>query len=346
MTALWRRSLLFRRLAALGVLVLALSAVYIVAAVFPPQLPLPSAAAVDMGDEMRINGPVLKEGGAVLSYAGVPDETAEVWLDQATLTGSSQALLGAAVPQGPQAIVYTVADASKVAGEKQCETTIVVRRPQGAAVPKLLELMQSDSGAGDEPFRQIMVRAPGAALAVEVHTDAAVGGPERMGLCPRMLKVGNSQINWPVGPVYLLVKDGWINLRFNSANPNHPVFGSSEATMKSVSLGDERLAASGIDVVSSETEKTPDLRIEAHPRSGALTLHDLKLAPQQLQVQVGLKTEVADGFQNGKRFPQAKPQEVIGSNPALSSVVGALMAALIAWVVRVWFPGKAAEAAA
>jgi hypothetical protein len=75
----------------------------------------------------------------------------------------------------------------------------------------------------------------------------------------------------------------------------------------------------------------------------AITLHDLRIAARQIAVQVGVDGEKGDATADGRPFPVLSIPDLIGKNLILSALVGGLIAALLKWVQKVWFPGKPGE---
>lgn len=343
-----RGSLLLRRIVAAVVLVIAAGLVYL-AAHIPEAVSLPDdevnkKAVAHFGEELRVNKPELEEGDAVLSYAGAPDETAEVWIDHASLTGASQQMLGSLLPAGTNSVVYAPTQNAQGTAGQHCRTAVVIRRAQGTAAPTALEFMQKDPGAGDQQFRQILVRSPGTALQVEVHTDSDVAGPEGLTQCPSSLKFGSASVELPAGPLFLRVPEDWVNLRVLSTDPNRPAWPDDQHPLNSVSVGEDGLKAKGVDVLSTSASKVPVLHVAAHRGTDAITLHDLKIAARRVGVDVGVENEKADAFADGKHFPVLSLPDVIEKNLVLSAIVGGLIAALLKWAHKMWFPGKEEQA--
>jgi len=296
-------------------------------------------AVAHSNEELRVNAPQLKVGDAALSFEGAPNVGAEVWLQNARLTGSSLALFGSLAPQQPTRIVYAADNQSVQPPSKNCHTSLTISRAEGTGEPQLLRLWQDGSRRADQAFREIVVSSPETEMQVEVSTDSL---QPRM-TCSRQLTMGSKVIKLPVGPVYLSVPaNQTITLLFSAIDPTQAVFSSRTKTFDGLSLGDGDLKARGFDVVSSSTEKTPLLHVVAHKGTGGITLHDLKLGSESAAISVGNQGEKADSWANGKGFPVLDLLDIVDKNRVLSSLLGAvLLPGLWAWIKKTCFPKTA-----
>jgi len=95
---LWRASLLFRRVAAASVFVLAALLVYLGSHI-PRSVSLPAddlnarSTARIREEQIVIQKPDIAPGELVLSYVGSKNEVADLWLENATLEENSRRLL-------------------------------------------------------------------------------------------------------------------------------------------------------------------------------------------------------------------------------------------------------------
>lgn len=340
MRKLWRDSILFRRVVAVLSVGLATLAVYLVSNIRQtaslPNEAIDKLAVAHSNEELRVNTPQLKEGDAALSFEGAANVGAEVWLQNAKLTGSSLALLGAVAPQQLTRVVYAADNQSAQPPNKNCRTSLTISRPDGTAAPRVLRLWQDGSRRADQGFRELVVSSPETEMQVEVSTDSLVPGMK----CARQLTMGSKVIKVPLGPVYLSVPaNQTITLLFSAIDPTQTVFSTRAKTFDGLSLGDGELKAGGFDVVSSSTEKTPLLHVVAHKGTDGITLHDLKLGAESAAVSVGNQGEKADSYANGKGFPVLDLLEVADKNRVLSSLLGAvLLPGLWAWIKKSCFP--------
>lgn len=354
---LWRDSLLFRRIIALSVFALATLLVFLGSNI-PRSVPLPdneinAKTVARIGEEeLIIQQPDIAQGDVALSYVGNKNEVAEIWLDNATLDDTSARLLFAGAPAPkPGKISYTAGEAqsrnqSSKKSEDTCHTTIEIRRAKDTASLQTIKLYQTDTTAGAQQFRQVVIDAPGATLELEVHTDSPDAATINMASCHRLLNVGGSQINLPPLPVHLLVRDGNIDLRFNPADPGQSIWTGPQRTFEAVSLGGGSLRANGLQVVSIPVEKTPKLDIHTHKANSSITLSQLKLGSDQIKLDVGRDTEVADAYANGKPIVVYDLIGFVQKNPILSFAFAAvLVPALWKWVQKTCFPESPSDQA-
>jgi hypothetical protein len=296
-------------------------------------------AVAHSNEELRVNAPQLKVGDAALSFEGAPNVGAELWMQNARLTGSSLALFGALAPQQPTRVVYAADNQNAQPPNKNCRTSLTISRADGTGEPQLLRLWQDGSRRADQGFRELVVSSPETEMQVEVSTDSPVPGMQ----CSRQLTMGSKVIKVPVGPVYLSVPaNQTITLLFSAIDPTQAVFSGRAKTFDGLSLGDGELKAGGFDVVSSSTEKTPLLHVIAHKGTGGITLHDLKLGSESAAISVGNQGERADSWAGGKGFPVLDLLDVVDKNRVLSSLLGAvLLPGLWAWIKKTCFPKTA-----
>jgi hypothetical protein len=339
---LWRESLTFRRIVAAASLALAALAVYL-ASNIPQTASLPNEAVDKLAvahanEELRIYKPRIDVGDAALSFEGAENVGAEVWVQHATLTGSSL-LFAALAPQGPASAVYAAGDAEAKATSKTCRTSLTISRADNSSVPQMLNLWQHGTSRDDQHFRQVIVSSPQTALHVAVSTNAP---PPGQAPCPRVLTMGNTAIPIPAGPVELLVPANEpITLLFSAIDPTQTLFATKKDTFDGLSPGDGDLTADGFDVISGSTPKTPLLHVVAHKAADGITLHDLKLGAEEANLSVGEDKEVADAWANGKKFPVFDLMESIQKNPVLSFFLAAvLIPGLWKWIQSCIFPRK------
>jgi hypothetical protein len=270
---LWQSSLLFRRVAAVCVFLLASLAVYwasnIPRAVSLPDDDLNGKSFARLGDErIVLKNPAIQEGGLALSYSGSKNEVADVWLENATLDASSaRLLLPNAGSQQPALVSYITGGKVKASpSDDTCHTTIEVRRAAGSAPIEALTLYQTDETAGAQRFRQVVLDAGKTAMEVEVHTDPPPQGNMNSPGCQKVLTVGaNPTVQMPEMPVRFLVTGGKIDLHFNPSSPLVSIFTGTGQTFESVSLGDNKLQGDGLQVVAVKTPKAPP-KLMCRPR--------------------------------------------------------------------------------
>jgi hypothetical protein len=333
----WRESIVFRRVVAALSLALAALAVYL-ASNIPQTASLPNEdidklAAAHSNEELRIYMPRIDVGDPALSFEGAANVGAEVWVQHATLTGSS-VRFAALAPQGPSGVVYAAGDR---ATSKDCRTSLAISRAESSSLPQMLKLWQHGTGRDDQHFRQLIISSPETALSVEVSTNSP---PSAQGQCPRVLTMGNTAIPVPAGPVDLLVPANEpIRLLFSPIDPSQTLFPDKKDTFDGLSLGDGDLKADGIDAVSTNTQKTPLLHVVAHKGTEGVTLHDLKLGAEEVTLSVGEDGERADAWANGKKYPVFDLVDKIQKNPVLGFLLAAvLLPGLWKWIQKSCFP--------
>lgn len=345
---LWSESIGFRRAVAALSLVVAAVALYL-ASQIPQTASLPNSdidalAAVRQNEELHIYKPQIEAGEAALSFEGAANVGAEVWVQRATLTGSS-AILAALAPPGPSSIVYA-GDGGAKPLNKTCRTSLTISRTkdkvEDSGVPQVLKLWQQGTNRDDQRFRELIVSSPEAALHVEVSTDSP---PPGQSLCPRVLTVGSTAIPVPAGPVELLVPaNEAIKLLFSAIDPSNTLWSTKKDTFDGLSLGDGDLRAQAFDVVSTTKEKTPLLHVVAHKGMEGITLHDLNIRAEEATLSIGEDREQADAWANGARFPVFDLIGWIQKNPLLSTLLAAVaIPALLKWIQQACFPKKPAS---
>jgi hypothetical protein len=353
---LWQNSLLFRRIAAVSVFLLASLAVYLASniprAVSLPNDELNAKAVTLLGDErMVLKNPAIAEGGLALSYTGSKNEVADVWLENATLDdASSRLLLPNTGVQQPALVSYiTGGEVRASPSDDTCHTTIEVRRAAGSPPVEALTLYQSDEEAGAQRFRQVVLDAGKTPMEVEVHTDPPPRGDMNSPGCQKILAVGaNPQVQMPEMPVRFLVTGGRIDLHFNPSSPLVSIFTGTGQTFESVSLGDNKLQGSGLQVVAAKMPKAPaKLNVQASPATSEVSFSHLRLGSDKLQLDVGADGEKALVYANGVSQNNYDLIATIQKNPIWGAVLGAvLIPALIAWVKKNLFPSTASAPAA
>ncbi len=326
MRNIWRESILFRRVVAILALALSVLAVYL-ASNIPQAASLPNdsidkLAAAQANERLHIDKPRIDVGDAALSFEGAANVGAEVWVQHATLTGSSMRF-AALAPQGPVAAVYAAPAEEAKNTSKDCRTMLTISRADPSSAPQTLQLWQPDTNRDDQPFRNVIVSSPETDLIVEVSTNSP---QPAQAMCPRVLTMGNTAIPVPGGPVDLLVPASEpITLLFSSIDPKVTLWKRKTDTFDGLSLGDGDLKADGFDVVSTSGNKIPLLHVVPHTGTAGITLHDLKVGAEQIGLSVGEVTEQADAWANGKQFPTFDLVDTIQKNPVLAFLLAAVL---------------------
>ena len=357
---LWRASLLFRRITAASLFVLAAVLVYlgshIPRAVALPDDDLNAKAIARINEEqIIITRPAINEEDLVLSYSGSKNEIASMWLQNATLDEQSQRLLfhnSAAAPPGR--ISYTpgrntaarAAAHEAAAIDDTCHTTIEIRRAKGSPPISALHLYQTDETAGAQRFRQVVLDAGNALLEIEAHTDAPMQSPlEASDLpgCHKLLTIGDNQpLDLPPLPVHMLVHSGKVDLHFNPADPKLSIWtGTTDQTFEAVSLGDNSLRGPALQITSMRTSRKPQLEVHSARSSAAegITFSRLKLASDKLRLDIGRDPEKATARANGASLYNYDLIAAMQKNPILSFAFAAvLVPALWKWVRKNCFP--------
>lgn len=351
---LWRVSLLFRRVTAGSVFVLAALLVYLGSHI-PRSVALPyddlNAKSMARTGEERIiiKKPDIAPGDLALSYAGSTNEVADIWLENATLDDRSQHLLFPhAAVLAPGKISYTTGGvAGPTSSGDTCHTTIEIRRAKDSAPLDALTLYQTDAMVGAQRFRQVVLDAGTSAMEIEVHSDSPTGGDGgSMGLldCHKLLTVGDGPpVNLPPVPVLMIVPRGKIDLHFNPANPALSIWTGPNNTFEAVSVGDTTLRGSGLQVVATQHPIAP--RLDVRPRSGAsITFSRLKLGSDALKLDIGRDAELAVAYENGSSLYNYDLIVAIQKNPILSfAFATVLVPTLWKWVRKNCFPNNISE---
>jgi hypothetical protein len=336
---LWRNSIAFRRvIAALSVGSLAMIAY--LASNIPQSASLPNDAINKLAtagptEHLRIYRPRIEVGDPVLSFDGAANVNAEVWVDDATLTGSS-VLFAPLAPPDPVRAVY--AEGGKAVGKnsKDCRTMLTIRRADHSSAPQTLDLWQDGTENDQQRFRQVIISSPETALVVEVSTNSP---QPAAAMCPRVLTMGKTTIPIPGGPVYLLAPaDKAITLLFSSIDSSGF---TKDNTFDDLSLGAGTLTADGFDVASTKKPNPALLHVLVREGTNGITLHDLKLGAEEVSLSVGRDTEKADAWTNGKRLLVFDLVDTIQKNPVLSSLLAAvLIPGLWVWIKKTCLPPK------
>jgi hypothetical protein len=344
---LWRTSLLFRRLTAASIFVLAALLVYLGSNI-PRAISLPEddlnalSVARVQEEQIIVEKPNIAEGDLALSYVGNKNEIADIWLEDATLDDQSHRLLfaGTAEP-APEKISYTTdSNLSTSKSDDTCHTTIEIRRAKGSPALDSLKIYQTDEMAGAQRFRQVVLDAGKSTMEVEVHTDSPEQGTMDLSGCHKLLTMGgNAPVDLPPMPVHMLVHGGRIDLHFNPANPALPIWTGPKQTFEAVSLGDGSLRAGGLQVIATEHSPAPRLDVrETRPGDG-ITLNHLKLGSDMLRLDVGRDNEKAVAHANGASIYNYDLIAAIQKNPILSFAFAAvLVPGLWKWVRKNCFP--------
>lgn len=346
---LWQTSLLFRRVTAGSVFVLAALLVYLGSHI-PRAISLPAddlnakSMALILDEQIIIEKPAIAPGDLVLSYVGSKNEVADIWLENATLDEQSQHLLFRNSPApAPGRISYTAGDvATPGKSDDTCHTTIEIRRAKGAAPLDALKLYQSDETAGAQRFRQVILDTGSAAMEIEVHTDAPADAAPDLPVCHKLLTIGDrSPIDLPPLPVHMLVQGGRIDLHFNPANPALPIWTGPDQTFEAVSLGENTLRGSGLQVVTQQLSVAPRLDVRASRSGDNITFGRLKLGSDRLKLDIGRDAEKAVAYANGSSLYNYDLIEAIQKNPILSfAFATVLVPTLWQWIRKNCFPNK------
>jgi hypothetical protein len=344
---LWRTSLLFRRLMAVSVFVIAALVVYLGSHI-PRAIALPAddlnaqSTARVKEEQIIVEKPNIAEGDLALSYVGNKNEIADIWLDDATLDDQSHRLLFAGSPEpAPGRMSYTTgSNPSAVKSDDTCHTTIEIRRAKGSPAVDALKIYQTDEMAGAQRFRQIVLDAGKSTMEVEVHTDSPEQGAMDLSGCHKLLTMGGgAPVDLPPLPVHMLVHGGTIDLHFSPANPALPIWTGQRQTFEAVSLGDGSLRASGMEVVATGLSKVPRLDVREVRSGDGITLNHLKLGSDMLKVDVGRDNEKAVAHANGASVYNYDLIAAIQKNPILSFAFAAvLVPGLWKWVRKNCFP--------
>jgi len=342
---LWRASLLFRRVTASSVFILAALLVYLGSHI-PRSVSLPAddlnarSTARIREEQIVIRKPDIAPGDLVLSYVGSKNEVADLWLDNATLEESSRRLLfphSGALAAGK--ISYTAGDSRSTSTGDTCHTAIEIRLAEGSAPLDQLTLFQTDDMAGAQRFRQVVLDAGTSTMAIEVHTDSPAGGAADLLDCHRLLTIGGGpSVDLPSIPIHMLVNRGKIDLHFNPANPALPIWTGPKQTFEAVSLGDSALRASGLQIVATQQPMAP--RLDVRTRSAdRITFSRLKLGAEMLKLDIGRDAETAVAYENGSSLYNYDLIDAIQKNPILSfAFATALVPTLWKWVRKNCFP--------
>jgi hypothetical protein len=343
---LWRESLLFRRVTAASVFLLAALLVYLGSHI-PRSVSLPADDLNAKGtarireEQIVIRKPDIAPGDLVLSYVGSKNEVADIWLENATLDENSQHLLfphSSALAAGR--ISYTAGEDSKSTPTGDtCHTTIEIRRAEDSAPLDKLTLSQTDEMAGAQRFRQVILDAGTSTMTIEVHTDSPAGGAADLLDCHRLLTIGGGpSVDLPPIPIHMLVHRGKIDLHFNPANPALPIFTGPNRTFEAVSLGDSALRATGLQIVATQQPMAP--RLDVRTRSaGPITFSRLKLGADMLKLDIGRDAETAVAYENGSSMYNYDLIDAIQKNPILSfAFATVLVPTLWKWVRKNCFP--------
>ena len=293
-------------------------------------------AVAHSSEELRIHKPHIDIGDPVLSFEGAANVGAEVWIEHATLTGNNAKLFAPLAPSGPVRVVYAAGEQDIRATGKDCRSSLTITRPDNSAAPQTLKLWQKGYTREDQLFRQVLVSSKETALQIEISTNSSQAGKS----CPRTLTMGTTVIPIPAGPVELLAPAGEpVKLIFTAIDNTPTPFSEEKDTFDGLSLGDGDLAAYGLDIVSTTAQKEPLLHVLAHKGNEAITLHDLKLGAEQVELSVGEKPEQADAWANGKKFPVLDLVDKMQKNPVLSFfLVAVLIPGLWKWIQKSCFP--------
>jgi len=344
---LWQTSLLFRRVTAASVFLVAALLAYlgsnIPRAVSLPADDLNVKSVAHTGEEQIILlKPDIAEGDLALSYVGNKNELADIWLEKATLDEKSQHLFFPGGAAEPTKISYTTGSSLSTAkSDDTCHTTLEIRRAKGSVPVDVLKLYQSDETAGAQRFRQVVLDVGKTTVEIEVHTDSPT--PEAVDLpgCHKLLTVGgNKPVDLPPIPVHMFVSGGKIDLHFNPANPSVPIWTGAEQTFEAVSLGDNVLRGNRLQVLSMRPSRArAKLDVRVSPSENRISFSHLKLGSEMLKVEIGRESEKAMAYANGKSLYNFDLIALIQKNPFLSVAFASfLVPVLWKWVRKNCFP--------
>jgi hypothetical protein len=346
----WRNSLHFRRIITASAFALAALLVYLGSHI-PRPLSLPAddlnAKSVARVNEEQIilEKPDIGEGDLALSYVGNKNEIADIWVDNATLDDNSRQLLfPGTVLAGPSAISYTTGPVpvhGKPQSDDTCHTTIAIRRAQGSPPIDRLKLYQTDTTAGAQRYRQVVLDAGKTPMEIEVHTDSPI--PGELGVsnlpgCHKILGVsGSKPVDLPQLPIRLLVSSGKIDLHFSPANPALPIWTGREQTFEAVSLGDGTLRGNGLQITTIQPAKDAPLDVRAD--GNEISFSRLKLGSEKLRLDIGRDSEKATVFADGVSPYNYDLIDTMQKNLVVSSVFAVFLAPILwKWVRKNCFP--------
>jgi hypothetical protein len=358
---LWNTSLLFRRVTAVSVFVIAALLVYLGSHI-PRSVGLPAddlnarSMARIRDEQIVIQKPDIAPGGLVLSYVGSKNEVADLWLENAMLDDKSQHLLfphSAAL--APARIGYTTGDAAGTTNSGDtCHTTIEIRLAKDSAPLDALTLYQTDEMAGAQRYRQVVMETGAATMEVVVHTDSPADSPaegtaDGMGLlnCDKRLTVADhSQVKLPPIPLTMFVSRGKIDLHFNPANPRLSIFTGPKQTFEAVSLGESTLRGRGLKVVAAQQSIAARLDVRS-ASAGSITFSRLGIGEDLLRLDIGRDAESAVAYANGSSIYNYDLIDAIQKNPILSfAFATVLVPALWNWIRKNCFPRASGQTAA
>ena len=343
---LWRDSLLFRRVIAGFVFVVAALLVYLGSHI-PRSISLPAddlnakSAARIREEQIVIQKPDIAPGDLALSYVGSKNEVASIWLENATLDEQSQHLLfphSAAL--APAKISYTTgSDPGSTKTGDTCHTTIEVRRARDSVPLDTVTLYQTDEIAGAQRFRQVILEAGASTMEIVLHTDSPTEGGRALLDCHKLLTVGDApSVPLPPIPIHMLVSRGKIDLHFNPANPALSIWTGPKQTFEAVSLGDDTLRGSGLQIVAIQRSIAPLLDVQSRS-AGSITFSHLKLGSGMLKLDIGRVAERAVAYANGSSLYNYDLINAIQKNPILSfAFATVLVPTLWTWIRKNCFP--------
>ena len=347
----WRNSLRFRRIITASAFALAALLVYLGSHI-PRPLSLPAddlnAKSVARVNEEQIilEKPDIGEGDLALSYVGNKNEVADLWLVNATLDDNSRHLLfPGSVATGPSAISYTTGPVPAAHGKPQtddtCHTTIEIRRAKGSPPIDRLKLYQTDTTAGAQRYRQVVLDAGKTPMEIEVHTDSPIPGALGVSNLPGCHKVlamsGNHPTDLPLLPIRLLVSSGKIDLHFYPANPALPIWTGREQTFEAVSLGDGTLRGNGLEIAT--VQPTKDAPLDVRADGSEISFSRLKLGSEKLRLDIGRDSEKAKVFADGVSPYNYDLIDTMQKNLVVSSVFAVFLAPILwKWVRKNCFP--------
>jgi hypothetical protein len=339
---LWQNSIGFRRVVAALSLGAAALITYL-ASNIPQSASLPNPdidnlAVARTAERLRIYKPQIDSPGAVLSFEGAENVNAEVWVEDATLTGTSVRFAPLA-PAGPTRAVYAQASDPRIHASKDCRTMLTISSADSGSAPQTLDLWQDGVSRDDQRYRMLIVSSPEPGLKVEVSTNAP---PHSQATCPRLLTMGQTPIPIPDGPVDLQAPPNkGIKILFSSVDATVPLWAAKGATFDGLSLGDGTLKADSFEVISTGKPAPPVLHVAARDGTNGITLHDLKLGAEDVSLSAGKVTELADAWTNGKRLTVFDLVDKVQKNPVLGYLLAAvIIPGLWVWIRKTCFPAK------
>ncbi len=174
-----------------------------------------------------------------------------------------------------------------------------------------------------------------------MHTDSPTPGRLDLPGCHKLLTIGGEKpIDLPPLPVRILVPNGKIDLHFNPANPALPIWTGANQTFEAVSLGEDVLRATSLQIIPNKKLDAPaKLDIRGHPVGSSLSLGHLKIGADNLKLEAGNDLEKAMAYSEGSSLYNYDLVDAVQKNPLLSAAIAAVLApGLWKWTKKNCFP--------